>query len=169
MLPRGSTLDTGLQAPTGILACTQELLAPGRPIGVLARLRARRLDQRLAEGADPRSSALLAARAAQLTRPQVRTRIAAGLERMALSLDQPPTHFAIAPLRGAVAVNRSRLFEVAATLRSRSPVYAGGIAGARLIVIDGTGPAFTDRRGEGLARQLELAREQLLGRAGQLC
>ena len=168
MLARSSTIDIGIQAPAGVLACSQQLLAPRRPVGVLARLRARGLDQRLADGADPRSSSLLAARAAQLTHPQVRARIAAGLERMALSIDQPSTRFAITPQRGAVLANRTRLFDVAATLRSRTPVYAGGIAGARLIVIDGTGPAFTDRRGEGLARQLQLAREQLLGCAAQL-
>jgi hypothetical protein len=168
MLARWATIDIGIQAPAGVLSCSQDLLAPSRLVAVWARLRARRLDENLAEGADPRRSPLLAARAAQLTRPQVRARIAAGLERMALSIDQAPPRFAIAPQRGAVMVNRSRLLEVAATLRGHTPVYAGGIAGARLIVVDGTGPAFTYRRGEGLARQLELAREQLLGRAAQL-
>jgi hypothetical protein len=168
MLARGSTLDIGINAPAGVLACSQQLLAPRRPVGMLARLRARGLDRRLADGADPRSSSLLASRAAQLATPRARARIAAGLERMARSIDAPPTHFAITPDRGAIVANRARLFDVAATLRSHRPVYAGGIAGARLIVVDGTGPAYMDRRGQGLARQLEAAGEQLLGRGQQL-
>jgi hypothetical protein len=167
MLARGPRPDIGIQAPAGVLAGSQQLLAPRRPVGVLARLRARGLDQRLADGADPRSSPLLAARSAQLAAPRVRARVAAGLERIALSPERPPTPFSITPQRTAIMPNRWRLFEVAATLRSQTPVYAGGIARARLIALDGTGPAYTDRRGEGLARQLELAGEQLLGRGRQ--
>jgi hypothetical protein len=32
-----------------------------------------------------------------------------------------------------------------------------------LMLSDGTGPAYTDRRGEGLARELDLARAALAG------
>jgi hypothetical protein len=167
MLPHGSTIDIGIQAPGGVLACTQELLAPPRLVTLWARLRARGLDTRLAEGTDPCSSPLVAARAAQLATPHARARIATGLERLALSIERPPTPFAVTPQREAIVPNRSRLFEIAATLRSRTPVYAGGVARARLIARDGTGPAYTDRRGEGLARELELADEQLLGRDRQ--
>jgi hypothetical protein len=164
MLAHGSTLDSGIQPPDGLLACSQELLAPPRLIAAWARVRARGLDQRLAEGADPSSSPVLAARAAQLSTPSTRSRIAAGLERMALIRERPgAARFAVTPVRSAIAPNRECLLEVAATLRSSRPVYAGGIAGARLILIDGTGPAFTDPRGEGLAAQLELAQRQLRG------
>jgi hypothetical protein len=69
--------------------------------------------------------------------------------------------FAVLPQRGAIEPNRDRLLSIAAILRSRRPAYAGGIAEARLILTDGTGPAYTDRRGEGLARQLALADARL--------
>jgi hypothetical protein len=161
MIARNPTFDLGVQMPSGVLACSCRLLAPSPVIALLARLRARCLDERLAAGADPLTSPLLAARAAQLAAPRSRSRIAAGLERMALSLDAPRSLFAIEPERGAVAPNRDSLLALALTLRSGRPVYAGGIAEARLIVTDGTGPAYTDRRGEGLARQLALAQARL--------
>jgi hypothetical protein len=157
----GSAVDLGIQAPGGVLACSQRLLAPPRIVGLWARLRAQHLDERLAAGADPVTSPLLAARAAQLATPASRARIAAGLERMALSPNPSRPRFAVLPQRGAIEPNRDRLLSIAAILRSRRPAYAGGIAEARLILTDGTGPAYTDRRGEGLARQLALADARL--------
>lgn len=163
MLAHGSTGNFGVQPPAGVLACPQRLLAPAPWVGALARLRAQGLDERLAAGADPLTSPLLAARAAQLARPAARERIAAGLERMALSFEGPARRFAILPARGAIEPNRACLLSLASALRSHRPAYAGGIAEARLIVTDGTGPAYTDRRGDGLARQLALAQARLGG------
>ena len=163
MLAHGSTADFGIQAPTGVLGCTKRLLAPSPLVGVWARICAHGLDRRLAAGADPLTSPVLAARAAQLTRPAMRARIAAGLERLALGSDGPQSLFAVLPERGAIEPNRDQLLGLAVTLRSAAPVYAGGIAEARLIVVDGTGPAYTDRRGEGLSRQLTLAQTRLIG------
>lgn len=163
MLAHSSSIDLGVQAPGGVLACSQRLLVPSKVVSLVARMRSHTLDARLAAGADPASSAMLAARAGQLATPRSRARIATGLERMALRFDAPRSLFAILPERGAIDVNRDRLLGVAAILRSRRPLYAGGIAEARLIVVDGTGPAYTDRRGEGLARQLALAEARLTG------
>jgi hypothetical protein len=59
--------------------------------------------------------------------------------------------------------NRQRVLDLAATLRRGTLLYARGIAILELVLIDGTGPAFTDARGEGLARQLELAGASLGG------
>jgi hypothetical protein len=62
-----------------------------------------------------------------------------------------------------VLANRTELMELAATLRQGGLLYARGIAILELVLIDGTGPAYTDARGEGLARQLELAGARLGG------
>jgi hypothetical protein len=133
----------------------------------LTRLRARRrrleLDQALAEGADPASSPLLAARAAQLVGRPSRYRLAAALEHLALTAHAPARLFRVSPRRGAVLANRTELMELAATLRQGGLLYARGIAILELVLIDGSGPAYSDARGEGLARQLQLAGSGLGG------
>jgi hypothetical protein len=140
-----------------------ELFSPGALVRVAARLRRLQLDRALADGADPRGSRLLAARASQLARRSARDRIAAALEHAALTVDDPAGRLATPPLRAAVRANRAQLMDLAALLRHGGLVYARGIAILELVLIDGTGPAYTDRRGEGLARQLQLAAEGLSG------
>jgi len=145
------------------LECTPRLLEPGLITRLLARGRRFGLDRALAEGADPTSSPLLAARAAQLVRPANRLRLASALERLALVAESRPTRFKVVPRRRAVEANRFALLDLAATLRKGGLLYARGIAILELVLIDGTGPAYTDARGEGLARQLELAGASLGG------
>jgi hypothetical protein len=139
------------------------LFCPRLVSRLLARVNRLELDRALADGADPAGSPMLAARAAQLAGRRNRERLAAALERVTLTVDDLPRRVRTPPLRGAVRANRSELLELAAILRDEGVVYAGGIAAAELVVIDGTGPAYTDRRGEGLARQLRLARQALTG------
>jgi hypothetical protein len=127
-----------------------------------ARSRRLELDHALAGGADPSSCPLLAARAAQLVRPANRYRLAEALERLALTADSRGL-FHTVPRRQAVDVNRARLMDLAAQLRKAGLLYARGIAILELVLIDGTGPAYTDARGEGLARQLTLAVASLGG------
>ncbi len=62
-----------------------------------------------------------------------------------------------------MAANRAELMRLAHTLRRGGLLYARGVAILELVLIDGTGPAYTDARGEGLARQLELAGASLGG------
>jgi hypothetical protein len=69
----------------------------------------------------------------------------------------------VLPRRRAVEANRPRMLELAATLRTSGLLYARGIAILELVLIDGSGPAYTDARGEGLARELELAGASLGG------
>jgi hypothetical protein len=126
-----------------------------------ARTRRLELDHALAEGADPSSSPLLAARAAQLVAPGNRYQLAQALERLALTADSGLFH--TAPRRQAVDVNQAQLMDLAGQLRRGGLLYARGIAILELVLIDGTGPAYTDARGEGLARQLELAGASLGG------
>jgi len=145
------------------LARAPRLLAPGCAIRILARLRRSALDRALAQGADPSSCSQVAARAAQLAGSSSRVRRAATLERLALVAEGPTSRVRVSPSRLAVHANRAELLELAATLRREDPLYARGIAALELLVTDGTGPMYTDRRGEALARQLQLARAGLSG------
>jgi hypothetical protein len=140
------------------------LLAPGRATRLLARLRQTELDRALAAGADPDSSPQIAARAAQLTSPGARARIADGLERLAGAADAPAGRVRVLPSRVAVRANRAALLELADVLRGGAPLYARGLATLASVITDGTGAAYTDPRGEALTRQLELARARLGGR-----
>ncbi len=144
-------------------AAPTELLCPGPLIRAAAWLRGSKLDRALSEGSDPAGGAQLAARAAQLTAPSMRGRVATGLERIALTAEEPHDRIRVRPAREAALANRSALLELAAQLRGGGPVYARGVARARLVVVDGTGPAYTDRRGEALARALQLAAAGLGG------
>ena len=134
---------------------------------VMTRLRARtrrlELDRALAEGADPASSPLLAARAAQLVARANRYRLAAAIEHLALTAAAPRGLLRTVPRRGAVHPNRTQLMDLAGTLRRGGLLYARGIAILELVLIDGSGPAYSDARGEGLARQLQLAAAGLDG------
>jgi hypothetical protein len=145
------------------LDCTQALFEPTLVTRLRARMRRMELDQALAGGADPSASPLLAARAAQLVAPRARHRLAAALERFVLTAESPPARVRVLPRRRAVEANRPRMLELAATLRTSGLLYARGIAILELVLIDGTGPAYTDARGEGLARELELAGASLGG------
>ncbi|HEX3689449.1 MAG TPA: hypothetical protein VHV28_07120 [Solirubrobacteraceae bacterium] len=145
------------------LECTQSLFEPTMLTRLRARGRRLSLDHALAEGADPTSSPLLAARAAQLVGQASRRRLASALEHLALSTGGQPTPFATVPRHRALQANRFALLDLAGTLRRGGLLYARGIAILELVLIDGTGPAYTDPRGEGLARQLELAGASLGG------
>jgi hypothetical protein len=163
MIGQGFSNSSAYRLKPAWLECPGALFAPSWFVRLRARWQRLALDQALADGADPASSPLLAARAAQLVRRPARVRLAAALERVALGADAPSGLLRTAPRRGAVAANRARLIELAATLRRGGPLYARGIAILELVLIDGTGPAYTDARGEGLARQLELAGASLGG------
>ncbi|HXD64856.1 MAG TPA: hypothetical protein VNV17_09575 [Solirubrobacteraceae bacterium] len=163
MLGHGTGSANTYQLARPWLQCPQALFEPTLVTRLRARLRRLELDQALAEGADPSSSPLLAARAAQLVAPGARHRLATALERFVLTADAPPTRARVLPRRAAMDANRFRVLELAATLRAGGLLYARGIAILELVLIDGTGPAYTDARGEGLARQLELAGSRLGG------
>ena len=87
--------------------------------------------------------------------------IADGLERLALSVDAPPSRVRILPSRPAVRANRGELLELADRLRDGGQPSDQGIAELRRVVTDGTGPAYTDPHGSALASQLRLARALL--------
>ena len=133
-----------------------------------ARARGLKLDRALAAGADPSTSPLLAARAAQLVDPGTRQRIAACLEQFASTADRPRSRVQTLPLQSAVRPNQEAVLALARTLRHPQLYYAHGIAMLELVLADGTGPAYTDPTGEGLARQLALAVQALTGRTAHI-
>jgi hypothetical protein len=145
---------------------TAELFEPRLVVRLRARARRLELDRALAAGADPSAAPL--PRAAQLVDPSTRQRIAAYLEHFALTADRPPSRIQTLPLRGAMRPNQEALLELARTLRHGQLQYARGIAMLELILADGTGPAYTDPTGDGLAHQLALAVQGLTGRTARI-
>jgi hypothetical protein len=156
-------------AANGSVQGWPELELPARllrpPLGarVQARLRSRTLDRRLARGVDPDGGPALAARAAYLTRRCTRERIAEDIERFVEYAERAPSRVTVAPARTAVHANRDELRCLAETLRGPSPVYARGIAELVVLLGDGTGPAYCDRRGEALARRVRGVQTALRG------
>jgi hypothetical protein len=143
------------------LSHAARLFGPSAVTRITARLCSGVLDRALAAGADPAASPRIAARTAQLGSTSTRTRIATALERLALSADKPRSPLRIMPSRAAVLGNRSEMLELADILRQDRPLYANGIAMLKVILTDGTGPAYTDQRGDVLARRLQVARTGL--------
>lgn len=109
-----------------------------------ARLAGRRLDRRLAGGADPDADELLGCRAEQLTDPMTRHLLANGLRwaleraywRRSLGSSVPVAH-------KSVRMYAAELLALAARLDGDGPVQAYGVARARLLLIDGTSPLYT--------------------------
>jgi hypothetical protein len=149
-----------IEAPRLGHAATR-LMCPARLTRLVARVRRFPLDVELAAGADPAACGQLAAQATWLTRPATRGRLARGLERLALAPERPPSATRTLPSHAALRENREALLDLAGLLRGDRRLYVRGIARLDLLLIDGAGPAFTDRRGEALARALQLAREAL--------
>ena len=111
---------------------------------MLARLRWRSLDRRLAAGEDPLGSELLIERAAQLTRPAARVDTARELER-AIALADEPMHWR----NGAVPVARAEVVRALPTLlrlierlRDGLPAWPAGVAAVRQLLTDGNGPLY---------------------------
>lgn len=111
---------------------------------LVARLRARRLDRALAQGTPPEASAPLALRAQRLTEPEERSSIARELRRILREAHQTrrPALARIMPSRGSVWAAREELRRLADTLEDPGPVTAGGVAQARILLTDGTGPLY---------------------------
>lgn len=127
-----------------------------------ARVRARGLDKQLIAGADPTGSPRLAARAWRLTSSSHRNSLAFAIERLLRSAKQPPNRWGVAPQRKAVIAQADELSAIASLLRSRSPLYASGIAMVDELVFDGTGPAYVGEPAV-LAEHVSQARHALAG------
>lgn len=110
----------------------------------LARLLAPWLDPRLAAGATPESSRLLAARAEELTSPEGRGALADAWDQVLAraarpaELIDPRLPLALEDVRSA----SGEIAELAAALRRPSPVAAADVARARELLTDGGGPLY---------------------------
>lgn len=111
---------------------------------LLARLRAARLDADLARGAPPDGSIELALRARTLARTSTRRELARGAQRaLTVSMREPAFAGMPVPLRRDQVLACSReLTELIERLLADGPVSARGMAQARTLLADGTGPLY---------------------------
>jgi len=117
--------------------------------GYLTRLRVLALrgglDRRLAAGLDPATAPDLAMRAAQLTDPHTRRRVATVLDRILEEAAGPPAPFSSkVPLaRTAIVACAPRICEIAGRLECGVPVAVQGVAQATVLLHDGDSPLFS--------------------------
>ena len=122
------------------------------------------LDRQLAEGRNPRTSPALALRATQLTEPPARRRLAAAfrstLEEAMRSAEQ--RYSPSVPLnRGAVLACRPQLEDLAERLAALEHPRPRGVAIARWLLVDGTGPLYVRARAQRLANVIDTANRAL--------
>ena len=131
---------------------------------------AHRLDLALADGVSPETSAPLALRAQRLTEPDRRWSIAGTLRRIVRDNDTHDRRRGrigrVRPNPQAVKAASDALSELADTLADPGPVAAGGVALARLLVSDGTGPLYAPGCGNLLSARATQAMQQLRPWAG---
>jgi hypothetical protein len=108
-----------------------------------ARLRSRRLDEALAHGTPPETTAALALRAGRLTTLSRRRTIAAGLRRVIRDTCRgvPPSQARTARLSQVIAASDD-LNRLADALATPGPVAIRGVAQAWVLLTDGTGPLY---------------------------
>jgi hypothetical protein len=138
-------------------------LGPGRAARLGARLLAAGLDVRLAAGADPGGSALLAARAAALASRPSRGHLAQGLERVVDAVHRPRRRWWSVVGEDPIPANAAALAGLSSLLQSDRPLYARGVAALSVLVSDGTGPLYRGDPGT-LARALRDVSEAMTGR-----
>jgi hypothetical protein len=125
---------------------------------VRARVRAGSLDRRLAAGAPPWESPVLAARALQITNERSRRNLARTLERLAERAERsaPGSLSAVVPVcRSEVRAALPQIMSVAARLRDDAPVDARGIARLVALLSDGAGPLYVTGRPGALGSLLD--------------
>jgi hypothetical protein len=108
-----------------------------------ARLAGRRLDRRLAGGADPDADELLGCRAEQLTGPTSRHLLADGLRWAFERAYRRSLGSSVPVARTSVRMYGAELLALAARLDGGGPVQPRGVARARLLLVDGTSPLYT--------------------------
>jgi hypothetical protein len=113
----------------------------------LAHLLAVSLDRRLANGQPAESTRLLATRAQMLVTPEDRRALAANWEHLVDVTQTQPTRLLkrIPVCRDRVAAAEPLVREMIVALVAARPVPARGVAAARLLLSDGTGPLYNRR------------------------
>jgi hypothetical protein len=120
----------------------------GQPASLSGRLRAwfgrRRLDWELAEGCSPEGGVLRSFRARQLSDPVVRHELAVALRRVVADVEQPRAVLGYAPVRHAAVLPwREVLLGLAERLEGCGQVNPCGVARARFLLSDRTGPLYS--------------------------
>jgi hypothetical protein len=124
----------------------------------------RRLDRRIAQGADPLRSGAIAARARQLTKRRRREKTATLIDRVLCTVDEPDRwRLRVHPAAEAVRAARSHLERISELLRSDSPVYARGVALSRALLHDVESPLFSAADGGAAWYWAQLATHALEG------
>ena len=127
-----------------------------RPASLTERLRVRlaraRLDHDFAASCSAESSRLHTLRADQLARGEFRSRLAAGLRRVVTDAAEPCSVLTAVPYRRGPVLVYLRQSEVmscadgllglADRLDDSAPINPGGVARARLLLTDATGPLY---------------------------
>jgi hypothetical protein len=111
----------------------------------LARAFGPTLDRRLAAGRSPESSRLIAARANRIVELECRVSLAGDWERILdIARRRPSSHAgALRVRRDMVAAAEPEIRQLIGCLREPLPVPARGVAMARVLLTDGTGPLFS--------------------------
>lgn len=131
---------------------------------VLARCAASRLDRELAAGVSPETSALLAARAMQLTSDKTRRSLAASVRRILAAAGDPaavtvmtarPARLPLA--RGRIRQSAGPLARLADYLAAPGPVPAQGVATVSQLLADGAGPLYRETSADDLADLIDKA------------
>jgi hypothetical protein len=151
-----SRLDAGRGAATR---------TPAWRARTLAALRHAALDRRLADGADAIDRRELTVRAWQITRPRALERLARALEGILIDAERPrPAHGPAVPVCcEEVEVARDEILRLVERLREPRPVCPRGVALARLLLTDGTGPLYAPSPNDELWRRLHRAAAALDG------
>jgi hypothetical protein len=134
-----------------------------RLVSVVARITGFELDCKLARGEDPRVNPLLAARAEYVCRYDQRRLIAERLYEIACGEPRHGAGSGLFPSRRAVAASRTDLVVLVGLLERPGPADPEGVARARLLLIDGSGPLYPPERIRRLASLTRQACERLGG------
>jgi hypothetical protein len=127
---------------------SDDLLVADRPRvrdRITARWRSRRLDLALAAGTPAEAAAALALRARQLTDLPHRRSLATALRGIVAQAYEAarPSYPRVVPSRSSVAAASDELSRLADALYEPGPVAARGVAQARILLTDGTGPLYS--------------------------
>lgn len=121
------------------------------------------LDQALAAGASPDSTAPLSLRAEQLIRASTRRKLARSLRQVIDDATRPSVTRGprVTLCRRKILASCESLLELAERLSSQEPVDARGVAQVRLLLIGVVGPLYEHPRADDLEPALQAALEAL--------
>jgi hypothetical protein len=120
-----------------------------RAAGLRAWLRQDQLDEALADGADPWTSGELMMRAAELTSPTTRHKLAGSIDALvALAEQGPPVSRLVSIRRSAVLAERDTLAALATRLRAPAPVSVTCVALLARLLWQGAGPLYDHAGGD---------------------